>query len=93
VLTGANSTTTHWKSHAKLYSSPTPNVQYTLRLQVLSNGTAIATLNSGNTLLGHASYLVGPGPYFLILGQSEPLPPGPGLAGTNIALWRAVTVQ
>lgn len=74
-----------------LYSDPSTNSQYTLQIYVENTGvTAVSLFSSSGELLGVLNNLnVGPGPFYLILGQREG---GPYVPGPNIATWQNVSL-
>ncbi len=75
----------------KLYTDPTTNLQYTVKVFIEDTGfAAVSLFSSNNALLGvQNSLYVGTGPFYLILGQREG---GPNVLGPNIATWKNVTV-
>jgi len=75
----------------KLYSNPSTNTQNTVQIFIASTGIAAVSLISSNgSILGAQSNLdVGPGPFYLILGQREG---GPNVPGTNVATWKNASI-
>jgi hypothetical protein len=76
---------------SKLYSDPSVNSVYTVRIFVKNTGIATVSLFSASgILLGTQTNLdVGTGPFYLILGQREG---GPNVAGANVATWKNVSL-
>jgi len=81
---------TSWPHAAKLYLTPSVNVDYTLQISVDASGSAQYSVSQGGQVLGGSTAQVGTGPFYIIIEQGEGSPvarPGP-----NQAYWLSVLV-
>ncbi len=79
-----------WPKSPVLYATPSVGVVYSLQIAIDSSGAAQYTVSQSGQLLGRATATVGPGPFYVIIAQSEGVPvPGPG---PNQAYWLGVAL-
>ena len=74
----------------QLYSTAQLNTEYTLQISVDASGSAVVTLFSQGLTLASASKSIGPGPFYLLIEQSEGAPPA---SGPNEAVWSSVSLS
>jgi hypothetical protein len=68
---------------------PDSEVSYTLAIRVDGRGNATVAASSGGHILGQATQYAGPGPYYVVIGQSAAGQQNPG---PNRACWLALQV-
>ncbi len=73
-----------------LYGTPVVNVTYTIYISVDGTGNLGYGISEGTHTLGQASVEAGLGPYYIVMGQGEGLPP---LTGLNQAYWTSVSIN
>jgi hypothetical protein len=73
-----------------LYATPAANVSYTISIYLGAGKATVDLMDARGTVLGSTPDIaVGPGPFYLVLGQLG----GPAALGPNTATWRKVEVS
>jgi hypothetical protein len=74
----------------ELYYQPDPDVWYSFRISLETNGNASVVLTTNGVVLAAQGGLqVGTGPFYVILAQREGVP---AVIGPNVAVWQSVNL-